>query len=197
MWRMIASSSLLPPTRIDCDTTIPPSAITATSVVPPPMSTTMLPEGPSTGKPAPMAAAIGSSMMSTERAPASFAAARTARSSTDVISAGTQMTTEGLGRKIDQKRAVLHHFLDEIAQHRFGHLEVGDDAVAHWPDRLNMRGRLAQHLTSFLTHGEDFVGADVYRNHGRLAQNDPFPLHVDQYVRGAEVNPDVDGECSP
>src|ERR1035441_4202191 len=193
---MIASSSLLPPTRIDCDTTIPPSEITATSVVPPPMSTIMLPEGPSTGKPAPMAAAIGSSMMSTERAPARFAASRTARSSTDVISAGTQMTTEGLGQEDrGQKRAVLHHFLDEIAQHHFGHLEVGDDAVAQRPDRLNMRGRLAQHLTSFLTHGKDFVGADVYRDHGRLAQNDPFPLHVDQYVGSAEVNPDVDGEC--
>ncbi len=46
-----------------------------------------------------MAAAIGSSMMSTLRAPASFAASRTARSSTEVISAGTQITTDGFGWK--------------------------------------------------------------------------------------------------
>ena len=48
--------------RIDCDTTIPPSEITATSLVPPPMSTTMLPVGSPTGSPAPIAAAIGSSI---------------------------------------------------------------------------------------------------------------------------------------
>ena len=83
---------------------MPPSEITATSVVPPPMSTTMLPDGPSIGKPAPIAAAIGSSMMSTDLAPASLAASRTARSSTEVISAGTQITTEGRGRN-----SVLSH----------------------------------------------------------------------------------------
>ena len=49
--------------RIDVDVTIPPSEITATSVVPPPMSTTMLPVGSWIGSPAPIAAAIGSSMM--------------------------------------------------------------------------------------------------------------------------------------
>ena len=36
--------------------------MTATSDVPPPMSTTMLPVGSPTGSPAPIAAAIGSSM---------------------------------------------------------------------------------------------------------------------------------------
>ena len=46
-----------------CETTMPPSEITATSVVPPPMSTIMLPAGSWIGSPAPIAAAIGSSMM--------------------------------------------------------------------------------------------------------------------------------------
>ena len=49
--------------RTDWLVTMPPSEITATSVVPPPMSTTMLPVGSCTGSPAPIAAAIGSSMM--------------------------------------------------------------------------------------------------------------------------------------
>ena len=60
---MIASSSSSPPMRTDWLVTMPPSEITATSVVPPPMSTTMLPVGSWTGRPAPMAAAMGSSMM--------------------------------------------------------------------------------------------------------------------------------------
>ncbi len=59
---MIASSISSPPTRIDCETTIPPSEITATSEVPPPMSTTIEPVGSPTGRPAPIAAAIGSSI---------------------------------------------------------------------------------------------------------------------------------------
>ena len=61
-WATSASSSSSPPTRIDCETTIPPSEITATSVVPPPMSTIIEPVGSATGRPAPIAAAIGSSI---------------------------------------------------------------------------------------------------------------------------------------
>ena len=60
---MIAWSSSSPPTRIDWLVTMPPSEMMATSVVPPPMSTTMFPVGSCTGSPAPIAAAIGSSMM--------------------------------------------------------------------------------------------------------------------------------------
>ena len=41
---------------------MPPSEMTATSVVPPPMSTIMFPVGSETGSPAPIAAAIGSSI---------------------------------------------------------------------------------------------------------------------------------------
>ncbi len=48
--------------RIEWLPTMPPSAITATSVVPPPMSTIMQPDGSVMGKPAPIAAAIGSSI---------------------------------------------------------------------------------------------------------------------------------------
>ena len=49
---------------------MPPRARIATSVVPPPMSTTIEPEGWLTGRPAPIAAAIGSEIMCTLRAPA-------------------------------------------------------------------------------------------------------------------------------
>jgi actin-like ATPase involved in cell morphogenesis len=60
---MIAASMSSPAVRIDWLVTMPPRLITATSVVPPPMSTTMLPVASCTGNPAPIAAAIGSSMM--------------------------------------------------------------------------------------------------------------------------------------
>src|ERR687886_605621 len=66
----MASSISSPPTRSDWLTTMPPSEITATSVVPPPMSTIMFPVGSATGRPAPIAAAIGSSIRYACRAPA-------------------------------------------------------------------------------------------------------------------------------
>ena len=49
---------------------MPPSESTATSVVPPPMSTTIEPVGSVTGRPAPIAAAMGSSIRNTRLAPA-------------------------------------------------------------------------------------------------------------------------------
>ncbi len=74
---------------------MPASEMTATSVVPPPMSTTMLPLGSVIGRPAPIAAAIGSSMRKTSRAPALSALSLTARFSTSVIPKGTQMMMRG------------------------------------------------------------------------------------------------------
>ena len=58
----MAWSNSSPPTRTLRAATMPPKLITATSLVPPPMSTTMLPEGSLMGRPAPMAAAMGSSI---------------------------------------------------------------------------------------------------------------------------------------
>ena len=77
--------------------TMPPSEITPTSVVPPPMSTTIEPVASDTGRPAPIAAAIGSSMRKTLDAPAASAASRIARRSTWVEPQGTQMMMRGLG----------------------------------------------------------------------------------------------------
>src|SRR3954467_9462740 len=96
---MIASSSSSPPTRIDWLTTMPPRLMPATSEVPPPMSTTMLPVGSPTGRPAPMAAAIGSSIRYAWRAPALRHASSTARFSTPVTPDGTHTTTRGCAQR--------------------------------------------------------------------------------------------------
>ena len=78
---------------------MPPSDSMATSVVPPPMSTTIEPVGSITGSPAPIAAAIGSSISQTLRAPALSAASRIARRSTAVEPDGTQMIISGLAKR--------------------------------------------------------------------------------------------------
>jgi hypothetical protein len=99
MWLTIASSISSPPTRMLWETTIPPSEMIATSVVPPPMSTIMFPVGSATGSPAPIAAAMGSSMRYAWRAPAESVASSTARFSTPVTPDGTQTTTRGCAKR--------------------------------------------------------------------------------------------------
>jgi hypothetical protein len=94
---MIASSILSPAMRKLVAYTRPPSEITPTSLVPPPMSSTMEPVGSAIGRSAPMAAAIGSSIRYTSRAPAPMADSRIARRSTWVEPHGTQMTMRGDG----------------------------------------------------------------------------------------------------
>ena len=92
----MSSSSSSPAVLKELLTTIPPRDITATSVVPPPMSTIILPVGSATSNPAPMAAAIGSSIRKTSFAPALITDSSTALSSTSVMPDGTPTTTLGL-----------------------------------------------------------------------------------------------------
>ena len=64
------------------------------------MSTIMFPAGSCTGRPDPIAAAIGSSITNTGlRAPANSAASCTARRSTPVIPDGMQMTIRGFAQR--------------------------------------------------------------------------------------------------
>ena len=63
------------------------------------MSSTMAPRASSTGMPAPMAAAMGSGIRYTTRAPAPIADSRIARRSTWVEPQGTLIRTRGLGLK--------------------------------------------------------------------------------------------------
>ena len=96
MYLIIASSKVSPATFIDVLSTIPPRDITAMSVVPPPTSTTMHPFGFEISIPAPIAAAIGSSIRNTSLAPASIVASITALFSTSVTPEGTHTIIFGL-----------------------------------------------------------------------------------------------------
>ena len=66
----MASLNWSPATLMEADSTTPLREITAISVVPPPISTTMWPSGLAMSMPAPIAAATGSSIRYTRRAPA-------------------------------------------------------------------------------------------------------------------------------
>ena len=91
----MASSKSSPAIFIEVLTTAPPREITAISVVPPPISTIMFPHGFAISMPAPIAAAIGSSIISTDLAPACQVASSTAFFSTSVTPLGTQTAILG------------------------------------------------------------------------------------------------------
>ena len=161
---------------------MPPSEITATSVVPPPMSTIMFPVGSATGRPAPIAAAIGSSIRYAWRAPAESVASSTARFSTPVTPDGHADDDARV------RKAVLVHLLDEVAEHLLGDVEVGDHAVLQRPDRADRAGRAAEHALRLEPDRVHLAGALVDRDHGGLAEHDAAAAHVDERVGGAEVD---------
>ena len=95
MYSIIASSNLSPAALTEVELTTPPNDKTATSDVPPPISTTIDPVGSATGRPAPIAAATGSSIKYTFLAPAASADSLIALLSTFVAPEGTQITICG------------------------------------------------------------------------------------------------------
>ena len=57
-----------------------------------------------------------------------------------------------------QPAAAAVRLADEVRQHLLGRVEVGDDAVAHRPDRGDVARRSPQHLLRF---GADCFDASV------------------------------------
>ena len=146
----------------------------------------MFPDGPLIGTFAPIAAASGSSMRYASLAPALSAASRTARFSTEVTPAGTLIITSG---RLKPMRP-LRRLGDEEAQHRLGDDVVGDDAVLHRPDGLDVAGRAPDHLARFLADGDDAVVVRD-RHDRRFGDDDALALDVDEDVGGAEVDADL------
>ena len=159
------------------------------SVVPPPMSMIMLPAASVTGSPEPIAAAIGSSTRWTSlaltRNPLSF----TARRSTWVISGGTPMTSRG-------RRSVRHalRLAHEMGQHLLRRFEVGDDAVLHRPDRLDVGRRAPEHLVGLGADRLDTAARRVEGDDRRLVQHDAAAAREDAGVGSAEIDGDVGRE---
>ena len=87
-----------------------------------------------------MAAAIGSSIRTTSRAPALIADSFTARRSTSVIPDGTAITTRG-----GTIFRFFLHLAHEMAQHSLSSFEVRNDSVLHWANGLNVAWSSTKH----------------------------------------------------
>ena len=59
--------------------------------------------------------------------------------------------------RTEEEAAVVRGLLDEVVEHLFGDLEVGDDAVAHGLDGHDVRRGLAEHLLGPRADGLDLA----------------------------------------
>src|SRR5215218_7123320 len=80
------------------------------------------------------------------------------------------------------------HLLDEVAQHLLGHIEVGDHAVLQRPDGADRPRGAAEHPLGLDPDGVNLTSAAIDRDDARLAQDDAAATHVDERVRGPEID---------
>src|SRR5205085_2816813 len=76
----------------------------------------------------------------------------------------------------------------EIAKHLFGYVEVGDNAVLHRPNGDHAFWRASEHPLGLEADSLDLLRRAVDGDHGRLIENDPLALHVNEGVGGSEVH---------
>ena len=81
--------------------------------------------------------------------------------------------------------------LNEIAQHFFAHVEVGNDSIFQWTNHFNMFRSTSKHSLCFPTDCNRLSVAHIDSNHRGLIQNNSLTAHVHQGVGGAEVDCNV------
>ena len=184
-WTMIASSNSSPPMRIDCATTMPPSEMTATSVVPPPMSTTMLPGRLLDGE----ARADRGRHRLLDEVRVAGAGLHGRLEHGALLDLGDARGHADDHARLRLPREAVHPGLvDEVAQHRLGDLEVGDDAVLERPDGDDVARRAAEHALGLAADGQDPLRVLLDGHDGGLDEHDPAAADRDERVGGTEVH---------
>ena len=82
----------------------------------------------------------------------------------------------------------LVHLLDEVPQHLFADVEIGDDAVLQRPDGADVIRRAADHSLGLGADGQRAAVFHVDGHDGRLVEHDATAAHVDERVGGAQVD---------
>jgi len=89
------------------------------------------------------------------------------------------------------------NLLDEVAEHRFGDLEIGDDSVFQRPDRDDVAGGAAEHLFRLGADGEHATAAPsilLHRHDRWLVADDTLALYVDEGVGRTQIDRQIVGE---
>ena len=82
---------------------------------------------------------------------------------------------------------------DKVLEHGFGHREVSDNAIFQRTHGDDIAGRAPKHEFRFGTYGRDrarTAGTAILadRDHRGLIEHDALATHIDQGVRGSEID---------
>ena len=80
---------------------------------------------------------------------------------------------------------------DKALEHEADQLVIGDAAVPQGPQRQDVAGGAADHPAGFLAKGDNFPGVPVDRYHGRLPQDDPLALHINEHMGRTQINANI------
>ena len=80
--------------------------------------------------------------------------------------------------------------LDKVAQHSLGDDIVGDDARLERAHDLDRFRRTVHHFACFIANRDDLVFVDRDSDDGRLLQDNPLALDIDQHIDRTEVDSD-------
>jgi hypothetical protein len=90
------------------------------------------------------------------------------------------------------EHAIAMHLADEVLQHLLGVGEVGDDAVFHRADRVDVARSAAQHVLGFGADGDyDLAAAGVvvlHRDNGRLIEHDALVTDINEGIGRSQVD---------
>ena len=93
-----------------------------------------------------------------------------------------------------RSRASSHLLLglvEEVPQHQFNRIEVGDDPVPQRTDDRDVARRSTEHLPGLGAHGQRLVGGAIYGHDGRLGDYHPLLLDMHERRGGTEINRQV------
>src|SRR5690606_18893793 len=99
------------------------------------------------------------------------------------------------------EHAARMHHADELLEHLLGNGKVGDHAVFHGADGLDVAGHATQHLLGFAADRlDDFLAAGsaivANCNDRRLIKHNTLAMHVIQCVGCTEVDRHIAGEVT-
>ena len=95
--------------------------------------------------------------------------------------------------QIAEHPALAVHLMNEVLDHLFGHIDVGNNAVTQRPDRLDAVGSLAHHELCVIAYCLDALDPvqGLNRDNGRFAEHATLPFYINKGIGRAEVNREI------
>ena len=89
------------------------------------------------------------------------------------------------------EQTIGHHLANELPEHPFGHVVIGDDALPQGADGDDVARGAPQHFLRLTAHFQQLASGLIHGHHAGLPQHDALAPDVNQHRRGAQINTNV------